>query len=90
MINMVQAIINIDDRTNKILSIIKAKYGLKDESAAIDFIVAEYEEEMLEPELKPEYVEKMQKILKEEPIGPFSTVDELKAYIESLPDEDED
>jgi len=71
---MVQAIINIDDRTNKILSVIKAKYGLKDESAAIDFIVAEYEEEMLEPELKPEYIEKMQKIMKEEPIGPFNTV----------------
>ena len=66
---MVQAIINIDDRTNKILSVIKAKYGLKDESAAIDFIVAEYEEEMLEPELKPEYIEKMQKIMKEEPIA---------------------
>ena len=40
---MVQAIINIDDRTNKILNAVKAKYGLKDESAAIDFIVAEYE-----------------------------------------------
>ena len=87
---MVQAIINIDDRTNKILNAVKAKYGLKDESEAIDFIVAEYEEEMLEPELKPEYIEKMQGILKEEPIGPFNTVDELKTYIESLPDEDED
>jgi hypothetical protein len=62
MINMVQAIININDRTNKILSVIKAKYGLKDESEAIDFIVAEYEEEMLEPELKPEYIEKLKKI----------------------------
>lgn len=87
---MVQVIINIDDRTNKILNSVKAKYGLKDESAAIDFIVAEYDEEMLEPELKPGYVEKMQRILKEEPIGPFNTVDELKTYIESLPDEDED
>ena len=87
---MVQAIINIDDSTNKILSVIKAKYGLKDESDTIDFIVAEYEEEMLEPELKPEYIEKMQKIMKQEPIEPFNTVDELKAYIESLPGEDKD
>ncbi|MDY9927854.1 DUF2683 family protein [Methanosarcina sp.] len=90
MRDMVQAIINIDDRTSKILNAVKAKYGLKDESAAIDFIVAEYEEELLEPELKPEYIEKMQRILKEEPIGLFNTVDELKTYIESLPDEDED
>lgn len=65
---MVQAIINIEDRTNKILSVIKAKYGLKDESEAINFIVAEYEEEMLEPELKPEYIEKLKKIEKQKTI----------------------
>ncbi len=65
---MVQAIINIDERTDKILSVIKAKYGLKDESAAIDFIVAEYEEEMLEPELKPEYIKKLKKIEKQKTI----------------------
>jgi hypothetical protein len=78
MITMVQAIINIDDRTNKILNIIKDKYGLKDESAAIDFIVAEYEEEILEPELKPEFVEKMKEIMKEEPID-VGTIEDLRA-----------
>lgn len=78
MINMVQAIINIDDRTNKILNIIKDKYGLKDEIAAIDFIVAEYEEEMLEPELKPEFVEKLNEIKKEEPID-VGTIEDLRA-----------
>jgi hypothetical protein len=61
---MVQAIITIDDRTNRILNIIKAKYGLKDKSAAINQMVAEYEEEILEPELKPEYIEKLKKIEK--------------------------
>ena len=75
---MVQAIINIDDRTSKILNIIKDKYGLKDESAAIDFIVAEYEEEILEPELKPEFVEKMKEIMKEEPID-VGTIKDLRA-----------
>ena len=75
---MVQAIINIDDRTSEILNIIKTKYGLKDESAAIDFIVAEYEEEILEPELKPEFVEKMKEIMKEEPID-VGTIEELRA-----------
>jgi hypothetical protein len=74
---MVQAIINIDDRTNKILTAIKAKYGLKDESAAIDFIVAEYEEEMLEPELKPGYIEKLKKIEKQKNIE-VGTVENLR------------
>jgi Protein of unknown function (DUF2683) len=88
MINMVQAIITIDDRTNRILNIIKAKYGLKDKSAAINQMAAEYEEEILEQELKPEYIEKLKKIEKQETIGPFDTVNELRAYIESLPNED--
>jgi len=85
---MVQAIITIDDRTNRILNIIKAKYGLKDKSAAINQMAAEYEEEILEQELKPEYIEKLKKIEKQETIGPFDTVNELRAYIESLPNED--
>lgn len=65
---MVQAIINIDDRTNRILNIIKAKYGLKDKSAAIEQMAYEYEEEVLEPELKPEYIEKLKKIEKQKTI----------------------
>ena len=77
MINMVQAIITIDDRTNRILNIIKAKYGLKDKSAAINQMAAEYEEEILEPELKPEYIEKLKKIERQETIE-VGTVENLR------------
>ena len=65
---MVQAIINISDHTNRILNIIKAKYNLKDKSEAIDMMAEQYEEEVLEPELRPEYIEKAKKIKKEKPI----------------------
>ena len=61
---MVQAMINITDRSNRILNIIKAKYGLKDKSDAIDLVVNEYEEHFLEPELRPEYKEKLTRIMK--------------------------
>ncbi|MCC4771661.1 DUF2683 domain-containing protein [Methanosarcina sp. DH2] len=74
---MVQAIINIDERTNRILNIIKAKYGLKDKSAAINKMAKEYEEEILEPELKPEYIEKLKKIEKQEAIE-VGTVENLR------------
>ena len=50
---MVQAMININEETNRVLNIIKAKYGLKDKSEAINLIVSEYEQEFLEPELSP-------------------------------------
>ncbi len=65
---MVQAIINIDEKTNRILNILKAKYGLKDKSQAIDRMAQEYEEEILEPELRPEYIKKAKKIMKEKTV----------------------
>lgn len=62
---MVQAMINISEKSNQILNIVKAKYNLKDKSEAIDLVIEEYEKEILEPNLKPEYVKKIQKIQKE-------------------------
>ncbi|TFH41637.1 MAG: DUF2683 domain-containing protein [ANME-2 cluster archaeon] len=74
---MVQAIINIEEHTNRILNIIKAKYGLKDKSSAIDLMATQYEEEILEPELKPEYVEKAKKIIQQKPAN-VGSVDDLR------------
>ncbi|MBT4577276.1 DUF2683 family protein [Candidatus Woesearchaeota archaeon] len=62
---MVQAIIKIEDRTNRVLNIVKAKYGLRDKSQAIDLMAEQYQESILEPELKPEFIEKMKRIQKE-------------------------
>lgn len=62
---MVQAIINLDEHENRVLNIIKGKYGLKNKSEAINLIIKEYEKELLEPELRPEYIEKMRKREKE-------------------------
>ena len=61
---MVQAMINISEESNRVLNIIKAKYGLKDKSAAINLVVEEYEESFLEPELRPEYKKKLLKVIK--------------------------
>ena len=47
---------------------IKAKYGLKDKSQAIDIMSSEYEENLLEPELKPEYIEKLKRKQKEKTV----------------------
>ena len=60
---MVQAVIDIDEKTNRVLNIVKARYGLKDKSQAITLVVSEYEQ-ALEPELRPEYQLKLAKIIK--------------------------
>ena len=56
--------ININEESNRVLNIVKAKYGLKDKSEAINIVVKEYEENFLEPELRPKYKNKLLKIIK--------------------------
>ena len=58
---MVQAMINISEEANQILNIVKAKHNLKDKSKAIERVIIDYGTDMLEPELKPEFIEKMKK-----------------------------
>lgn len=61
---MVQNIIEIGEREDRVLNIVKAKFGLKNKSEAVAIITQTYEENFLEPELRPEYLEKLQKIRK--------------------------
>ena len=56
---MVQALIKLNTNINRVLNIVKAKYDLKDKSEAINFIVNKYIEFLDEPDLKPEFIEKM-------------------------------
>lgn len=78
---MVQAFVNITDHTNRILNIIKAKYGLKDKSEAINVMAETYEKEALEPELRPEYVEVLKRLEKEKAV-PFRNIAGLRKLIE--------
>ncbi len=65
---MVQSLINISEHTNRVLTIVKAKYDLRDKSEAINLVTQAYEEEILEPELRPEFVEKLKNSEKEKKI----------------------
>lgn len=78
---MVQAIINITEHSNRILNIIKAKYGLRDKSEAINVVVEEYEDAILEPGLRSEYAKKALKIHKQPSIK-VGTVGNLKKRYE--------
>ncbi len=51
--------IKISKNANQVLNIVKAKYGLKDKSEAIEKVVIDYGKDYLEPELKPEFIEHM-------------------------------
>ena len=65
---MVKALVEIDDNTNRVLNVVKAKYGLKDKGEAIELVVSEYIEFENEPELRPDFIEKMKEIKKQKSI----------------------
>jgi len=80
---MVQAVINIDERSNRVLNIVKAKYGLKDKSQAIDLVVSKFEEGFLEPELRPEFIEKIRDIERNDRFKEYGSLSDFKKDIEN-------
>lgn len=78
---MAQNIFNIGEQEEKILGIVKAQHGLKNKNQAMELILKIYGENFLEPEIRPEYLKKLQKIDKEKGI-PFKDINELRKIIE--------
>ena len=77
---MVYAIIDISDEANRILNIVKAKYGLKNKSQAIERVAEDYaHEENLE--VRPEYIKKLKKIMKEK-TKTYKSLEEMRAEYE--------
>ena len=65
---MVNALVQLDGNTNKILNIVKARYGLKNKGEAIQYVVNGFVEYENEPEIRPEFIEKMKDVSKQKSI----------------------
>ena len=66
---MVQALVDLREETNRVLNVVKAKHGLRTKSEAIELVIRAYAEELLEPELRPEYVARLKGIEKERSVA---------------------
>jgi len=78
---MGKATIQIPENENRILDIVKGKYGLKTKEQAIAMVIKLYGQELLEPELRPEFIEEMKKVKKQKKT-PFKDLKELRKVIE--------
>lgn len=65
---MVKAIVNINESANRVINIVKAKENLNDKSDAINVIIEAYGKEMLEPELRPEFIKELLEAQKEKTV----------------------
>ena len=83
---MENIMISLNKNASKVFNKVKAIYDFDTDSEAVEFMASPYIEE---PELRPEYIEKMKEIDKEESIH-IGNPRNLDAYIKSLSYEDED
>ena len=62
---MVKAIVDIDEKADKILKHLKVEYNLRDKSEAINLMAREFTRFVrVEPEVRPEYIKELMKIHK--------------------------
>ena len=59
---MVDARVSLSKYSNRVLSVVKAKYDLDDKSQALNRFIEAYGENELEPEVKESYVKKLLRI----------------------------
>ncbi len=80
---MVQALVELGEKEDRVLTIVKGKYGLKNKSEAVNLIIDHFEERCLEPELRPEYREELLKV-DQGKFKKFNTIEELRKELEQL------
>ena len=73
---MVQNIITISEKENRIINIVKAKHGMKNKNQAIGFIIQTYSKQFLPEALQP--IEKPQRSSEMKQVG---NVEELRKII---------
>jgi hypothetical protein len=77
---MVKAIVEIDEEANSVINVLKAQYGLKDKSQAINEMARQYKALVLESGIRPEYLKKLERIQREPIIRIGSATDFRKRY----------
>lgn len=70
---MPKAVIDLSEHANRIVNVVKARDGMKSKSEALERIVEDYEEHILDPALKPDFAADLKRIRE----GQFDQVEEL-------------
>jgi hypothetical protein len=79
---MAQMLVKLEEHEDRVLTIVKGKYGLKNKSDAVKFVIDKFEAEILEPALRPEYAEKLDRIKKQKGVQ-FKNIAEMRKHIEN-------
>ena len=59
---MPRAVVELSEHANRVVNVVKARDGLRGKSEALEAIVAAYEETILDPSLRPEFIADLQRV----------------------------
>lgn len=77
---MVKAIVEIDEEANEVINVLKAQYGLRDKSQAINEMAKQYKVLILESKIRPAYLRKLEKVQREPIIRIGDSTEFAKRY----------
>jgi len=80
---MVQTLLNLTSREDMVVNIIKGKFGLKNKNDAIRLMINKYEEDLLEPQLRPEYAEKLRTAMSQKGVR-FKSLEDFDKHFENV------
>lgn len=79
---MVQTLVTLDGYENKVVNLVMAALNLKSKNEAIEFIIREKGEDILEEELRPEFIAELKAGEAEKPMG-IKDFKELRKRLEA-------
>jgi Protein of unknown function (DUF2683) len=74
---MPKAVVELSEHANRVVNVVKARDGLRGKSEAIESIVVAYEQQILDPALRPEFVADLQRIQR----GKFRRIESLEEVL---------
>ncbi|MCI4326610.1 MAG: DUF2683 family protein [Thermoplasmata archaeon] len=59
---MPKAVVELSEHANRVVNVVKARDGLRGKSEALEAIVAAYEESVLDPSLRPQFISDLERV----------------------------
>lgn len=80
---MVQTLLSLTRREDMVVNIIKGKFGLRNKNDAIRLMINKYEQESLEPALRPEYAAELKAAMGQKGIR-FKSMEDFDKHFQNV------
>src|SRR3989338_2596123 len=80
---MVQAVVTLSECEDRVVQMVKGRYGIPTKAETVSFIISDYAEKLLEPELRPEFGKEKLRLKSKVSLRKYSSFAEFENDIRS-------